>query len=37
VEGASLTLLGDKGMRLFHQGQDDVEYSAGDSIDFLLG
>jgi dipeptidase E len=37
VEDGSLTLQGDNDMRLFRHGQDDVEYSPGDSIDFLLG
>jgi dipeptidase E len=37
VEGDSLTLLGEKDLRLFHQGQDVMDYSTTDAIDFLLG
>lgn len=37
VEGNSVNLLGEKDMRLFRKGQDAVEYSPSDAIDFLLG
>jgi len=37
VEGDSLTLLGEKDLRLFRQGQDVMDYSTTDAIDFLLG
>jgi dipeptidase E len=36
VEGDSLTLLGEKDLRLFRQGQDVMDYSTTDAIDFLL-
>jgi len=37
VEGDSLTLLGEKDLRLFRKGQDVMDYSTTDAIDFLLG
>ena len=36
VQGDSMELRGQHGARLFRQGQDPVEYSTGDSLDFLL-
>jgi dipeptidase E len=37
VEGDSLKLIGDKGMRIFRKGEEIQEISPSDSIDFLLG
>jgi dipeptidase E len=37
VDGDTLSLLGDKDLRLFRHGQDVKDYSPSDPIDFLLG